>query len=211
MYELAKIKSYKTSNSSTQLIIELDNKNIPQMILNKNMRQLEVRFDDGRTITNEQRKKAYATISDIAKWTGYLPEEAKEQLKYLYVTKTGGNYISLGNCTMDEAREFINTIIEFAIENGIQLEEQAVNRTDDIDQYLYYCLKYKKCAVCGIKGEIHHWDAIGMGNDRTKYDDSDNRKICLCRTHHTIAHQRGRETFENMYKVYGIKYTEKEG
>lgn len=208
MYELAKIKSYKTSNSSTQLIIELDNKNIPQMILNKNMGQLEVRFDDGRTITNEQRKKAYATISDIAKWTGYLPEEAKEQLKYLYVEKTGGNYISLGNCTMDEAREFINTIIEFAIENGIQLEEQAVKRTDDIDRYLYYCLKHKKCAVCGKQGEIHHWDAIGMGNDRTKYDDSDNRKICLCRTHHTIVHQRGRETFEKMYKVYGIKYTD---
>lgn len=117
---------------------------------------------------------------------------------------TGCDYFSLSNCTMDTAREFINTILEFAIKNGIPLSEEAINRTDDIGKYLYFCIMHRKCAVCGRDGEIHHVDTIGMGNDRRTVDDSNYRKICLCRTHHTIAHQRGMTEFEKMYKVYGI-------
>ena len=163
-----------------------------------------MRFDDGRIISIEQRKKAYATIRDIADYTGYLPEEQKEWLKYLYIQKTGDDYISLSDCSMDQAREFINVILEYAIESGIQLSEQAINRTDDIGKYLYFCIKHKKCAICGQAGEIHHEDAIGMGNDRKTLDDSNHKKICLCRKHHTIAHQMGVDRFTKMYKVYGI-------
>lgn len=96
------------------------------------------------------------------------------------------------------------------MENGIPLTDNAVERTDDINRYLYFCIKHKKCAICGRDGEIHHWDAIGMGNNRNTLDDSDHRKICLCREHHTNAHQRGRESFQKMYKVYGIIYKEDE-
>ena len=53
-------------------------------------------------------------------------------------------------------------------------------------------------------GEIHHVDAIGMGNDRRTYDDTQCRKMCLCRKHHTTWHQMGDERFQRMYKVYGI-------
>lgn len=49
-----------------------------------------------------------------------------------------------------------------------------------------------------------------MGNNRNTLDDSDHRKICLCREHHTNAHQRGRESLQKMYKVYGIIYKENE-
>lgn len=122
----------------------------------------------------------------------------------MHIAKTGCDYFSLSNCTVDEAREFINTILEFALENGVPLSEQAINRTDDIGRYLYYCIKHKRCCICGQNGEIHHVDTIGMGFDRNHYDDSKNRKLCLCRLHHTIAHQRGMESFEKMYKVYGI-------
>lgn len=69
-------------------------------------------------------------------------------------------------------------------------------------------MKLKKCAICGREGEIHHVDTIGMGNDRRKVDDSDYRKICLCRQHHTEAHNIGMTEFESKYKVYGIKFEE---
>lgn len=58
--------------------------------------------------------------------------------------------------------------------------------------------------MCGRPGEIHHVDAIGAGRDRRYVDDSGYRKICLCREHHTAAHQRGMKAFEQMYHVYGI-------
>ena len=188
----------------TDLYITIPNKQLSEMFVSKCIKKAEMRFDDGRTISIDQRKKAYATIKDISDYTGYLPEEQKEWLKYLYIAKTGGSYISLSDCSMDEAREFINVILEYAIENGIQLSEEAVNRTNDIGKYLYFCLKHKKCAICGLDGEIHHEDAIGMGNDRKTVYDSNYKKICLCRKHHTIAYQMGRERFQNSYKVYGI-------
>lgn len=161
-------------------------------------------WTDRRHISVAQRKKIYATIRDIADHTGYMPEEEKEWLKYLHISRTGDAYFSLSTCSMDTAREFINTILEYAIEHGIPLSERGVERADDIGKYLFYCIKHKKCAVCGRDGEIHHVDAIGMGRDRRTVDDSCSRKICLCRTHHTIAHQRGMRAFEQMYHVYGI-------
>ena len=58
--------------------------------------------------------------------------------------------------------------------------------------------------MCGQDGEEHHWDAIGMGRDRRKIDDSDLRKIRLCRVLHTEVETIGRDTFENKYHVYGV-------
>lgn len=205
MYAIATLNQYKETDEGTELYITIPEKKIGEILVDKHIKKAEMRFDDGRLISADQRKMAYATIRDIADYTGYLPEEQKEWLKYLYIAKTGGNYLSLSDCTMDEAREFINVILEYAIENGVQLTDQAMNRTQDIGKYLYFCIKHRKCAVCGLQGEIHHEDTIGMGNNRKTLDDSKHKKICLCRTHHTIAHQMGVDRFQKSYKIYGIK------
>ena len=204
MHALVKINQYRERNDGTDLVVSVPDLKLGDMFQRKKIRNAEIRFDDGRHISAEQRKKAYATIRDISDWTGYLPEEMKEILKYQHMMRTGDAYFSLSNCSMDTAREFINTILEFALENGIPLSDNAIERTDDIGRYLYYCLLHKKCAICGKDGEIHHEDAIGMGNDRTKVDDSIYKKICLCREHHTLAHSLGVIRFREMYKVYGI-------
>lgn len=204
MHALVKINQYRERKDGTDLVVSVPDLKLGELFQRKKIRNAEIRFDDGRHISAEQRKKAYATIRDIADWTGYLPEEMKEILKYQHMMRTGDVYFSLSNCSMDTAREFINTILEFALENGIPLSDNAIERTDDIGRYLYYCLLHKKCAICGKDGEIHHEDAIGMGNDRTKVDDSSYKKICLCREHHTLAHSLGVIRFREMYKVYGI-------
>ena len=204
MNKSVKIAGYRENQSGTDLIVHIPNEQLGHLLNRKHIRDAELRLDDGRHISASQRRKAYATIRDIAMYTGYLPEVQKEWLKYEHIMRTGARYISLSECSMDEAKEFINTILEFAIENGIPLSDPAIDRTDDIGTYLYACIKNKKCAVCGKDGEIHHVDTIGMGRDRRTVDDSGYRKICLCRTHHTIAHQRGMQAFEQMYHVYGI-------
>lgn len=210
MHKLINLLKYRETDEGTELIVLIPKCSLADMITKKRIRHAEIRFDDGRHISAEQRKKVYATIRDISDYTGYLPEEQKEWLKYLHISNTGCDYFSLSDCTMDTAREFINTILEYALESGIPLSEEAINRTDDIGRYLYFCIMHKKCAVCGKPGEIHHEDAIGMGNDRTKVDDSKHKKICLCRLHHTIAHQKGVIAFTEMYKVYGIVVKESE-
>ena len=173
---------------------------------NKN---IELDVVDTRKISAEQRRKIYALLRDISYDTGYSPDEAKQVMKYYYLAKTGCRPFSLADCSKDLARDFINVLIDFCLENGIQTSDTLLERTDDIDRYLWQCIRHKKCTICGKQAEIHHWDAIGMGNDRRTYDDSQNRKIALCRLHHTIAHQKGRESFQRDYHVYGIVYVEK--
>ena len=204
MYQHAVLEKYRIDQDGTSLQIKIPGVDLEQYITEKKAKYAEIRIDDGRTITSLQRRKAYATIRDISSWTGYLPEEQKEWLKYLYIERTGNPYFSLSDCCMDTAREFINVILDYALEEGIPLSERGIERTDDIGRYLYSCIKNKRCAVCGRPGEIHHVDAIGAGRDRRYVDDSGYRKICLCREHHTAAHQRGMKAFEQMYHVYGI-------
>ena len=203
------LEKYRVDNSGTHLQIKIPDKDISYYITDKKAKYGELRIDDGRHISALQRKKIYATIRDISDWTGYVPEEQKEWLKFLHTEQTGEPYFSLSNCSMDTAREFINTILEYALKEGVPLSEAGVYRTDDIGRYLYFCLKHKKCAICGLPREIHHVDTIGMGRDRRQVDDSDYRKICLCRKHHTIAHTRGMDALEKMYHVYGIKFNER--
>lgn len=204
MYEHAVLEKYRIDQDGTFLQIKIPGVDLGRYITEKKAKYAEIRIDDGRYITSLQRRKAYATIRDISSWTGYLPEEQKEWLKYLYIERTGNPYFSLSDCSMDTAREFINIILDYALEEGIPLSERGIERTDDIGRYLYSCIKNKRCAVCGRPGEIHHVDAIGAGRDRRYVDDSGYRKICLCREHHTAAHQRGMKAFEQMYHVYGI-------
>lgn len=204
MHTVVELCKFRESDNGTELLVNIPNYKIGDILSQKHIKKAEMRFDDGRSISADQRRKAYATIRDISDYTGYMPEEQKEWLKYLHIERTGCDHFSLSNCTMDTAREFINTILEYALEMGIPLSEEGINRADDIGKYLFFCIKHKKCAICGKSGEIHHEDAIGMGNDRKVVDDSNYKKICLCREHHTIAHQMGVERFQKMYKVYGI-------
>ena len=200
----AKLNRYRETEQGTDIVISIPGLKLGKDLAKKHIKTAELRLDDGRSISAEQRKKIYATLRDISDYTGYYPEEEKEWMKLLHKMRTGEDDISLSDCSMDTAREFINTILEYAIENGVPLAEEAIKRADDINKYLYFCLKHKKCAVCGKAGEVHHVDAIGMGSDRHRVDDSEYRKLCLCRTHHTIAHQRGMDAFEKMYHVFGI-------
>lgn len=204
MNEVIEIKGIRQSEDGTEMLVLAPEKNLFDTILDKRIKVAEMRLDDGRTISVMQRKKAYATIRDMAEWTGYPPEIMKEIMKYEFMIRTGEDYFSLSDCSVDLAREFISMLIEFSLEHGFQLTDLAINRTDDIGRYLYYCIKHKRCAVCGRPGEIHHVDAIGMGNDRRRVDDREYRKICLCREHHTEVHKIGLNDFEKKHKVYGI-------
>src|SRR5699024_500274 len=172
----------KETEKGTDLIVHIPGETIGHKITkykNGSSINAEIRIDDNRTITVDQRKKIYATIKDISLYTGDDPEYLKEFLKFDYCGQVGEEYFSLSNCSISVAREFINFIIDFILKYDIPLSDAALKRTDDIDRYLWGCIKYKKCAICGRKGETHHWDAIGMGRDRKTYNDSKHRKIQL--------------------------------
>ena len=53
-------------------------------ILNHDARTVEVRIDDGRRITADQRRKIYATMRDIADWMGDMPDFVKAFFKFTF-------------------------------------------------------------------------------------------------------------------------------
>lgn len=202
--EAGKITAVRNNGSSVDIVVRVKSASMAAEIMSKRITDVTLQLADGRILSPDQRRKIYATLKDISWYTGYSPEETKEIMKYVHIEMTGSDYFSLSDCSMDMARRFINTLTDFCLEHGVITSETLSDRTDDITTYLYQCMKHKKCAICGKSGEIHHWDAIGMGNNRKHYDDAGNRKICLCRMHHTIAHQKGVKDFQRDYHVYGI-------
>lgn len=155
-------------------------------------------------ITPDQRKKIFAIIKDIANNTGVDKEYAREELTKKFIQETGHPEFSLSNCERQLASDFIEWLIEFAFEYGVELNEHPKKLIDDIEAYIRICNKRKICAICGRPAEIHHVDTIGMGHNRNKVDDSDKRKIALCRKHHTEAHQIGWKEFSEKYHVVGV-------
>lgn len=198
------ITGYRAAEEGIDLLLHLP-QDIRYLIRRQNIRHAEITLDDGRRISIEQRKKIYATLRDISEYTGDPPEATKEWMKYGYIERTGSDYFSLSNCSMTTAREFINFLMDVCLQNGIILTESGLKRTDDINAYLIQCIRHKRCCICGRPADIHHVDAIGMGNDRRNFDDSENEIIALCREHHTQAHSLGNVRFMERYKVYGIK------
>lgn len=176
-------------------------------LLHKSVDKVEIRLVDGRTITAEQRKKAYALINDIARWSGHLPEEIKAYSKADFQAQSGEEDFSLSNCTVDTAREYITHLVEFCLRHGVPCMDRMLNRTDDIDRYLYLCLQYRRCAVCGRPADFHHCEGsrVGMGRNREEVPAIGAVGMALCRVHHVECHTIGEDTFNKKYHVYGTK------
>ena len=213
MYATGYVKDYHYDGDDTVIEVVISGERLKKLYkyTKDGDAPLELRIDDGRTITNDQRKKVYATVRDISEHLGYPPEALKEILKYIYMVKNGCDHFSFRDCSVETARSFINTLLEFALEWNVPLRDLAMNRTDDMAAWLILAYHYKRCCICGNPGETHHIDAIGMGRDRKAYDDVNNEVIQLCRKHHTEAHTVGAETFCDKYLVFGIKKKYLEG
>lgn len=177
---------------------------IERELIQKNVDVIEIRLTDGREISAEQRKKIFAMVRDIANWSGDEPECIRKFTQFEYRLQNGLEPFSLSDCDKSTARDYITYLIDFCFRHGVPTRDTLLNRTDDIDKYLYSCLEYRKCAVCNSKADVHHIDAIGMGRDRATIVHIGMEAIALCRKHHQEAHTKG-QTFFDAYHIYGIE------
>lgn len=167
-----------------------------------------VLLDDGRTISAEQRRYIYAMLRDIAFYTGHETEFLKEYFKGDTIARTGGRWFSLSDCSVTEANELIETIMQFIIEWEIPTQDDISAFAPDPEKYLYWCLKNKVCCLSRLPGaELHHVDHVGMGRDRKEIPHLGMRAMPLLRKYHDEAHRIGQETFEEKYHIHGIPLT----
>lgn len=126
-------------------------------------REVEIRIDDGRTISPEQRRKIYATIRDIAEWSGDLPEAIKNYFKWSFCGDYGHKMFSLSDVDRDTARGYLSYLIDFCIRWRVPCSDPLWERCEDIERYMYRCVMTRTCCITGASGaQIHHVDRVGM-------------------------------------------------
>jgi hypothetical protein len=171
--------------------------------------EVTVIWKDSRAISGEQRRKAWALMTEIAAYQGQSKEEtygeqqAAFTLKHLETLQDG--LFHLSTATVSTARAFINMLIDTILEYGIPTKEPLYGLCDDIERYVYACLMNKKCAVCGKKTELHHYDHVGMGRNRREIDHIGMRAYPLCREHHEEIHLIGERAFDEKYHLIPIE------
>lgn len=184
----------KEVNGKTYLQIETDTP-LEQILKYNNQGKItgEIKLNDTKRITGDQRKKIFATVKDISLYTGYEAEYLRDLLEYAFCYLNNIEPFSLSDCSLEIAREFINYLIELCIEEDIPLGETLLDRTDDINKYLFMTIKKSVCSVCCKPGVIY--------SIRDK-------KIAFCNEHYDMAKMKGLNKMESLYKIYPIKIKE---
>lgn len=185
------------------MTLETEENLLDEMIFH-NASTVELRADDGRTISAAQRRKIFALVREISDWSGHDPEDLRRILTWDFRGLEGGPDFSLSDVDMTTAKRFITYLIDFCFRWGVPTRDSLLERTEDINKYLWLCLKHRKCAICNARAQVHHVDAVGMGRDRAGIVHEGMRAAALCPRHHREAHQMGPDFFSR-YHIYGIK------
>ena len=169
---------------------------------------VQIGLEDGRKLSPEQRRKAFALVGEIAAWSGYERDEAHLTLKHQFIQnhldQLQRELFSLADCDVTTAREYITYLIDFCLTFDVPTHVPLVDLCDDIERYVYSCLIHKKCAVCGKKAELHHVDRVGMGNNRNEIVHEGRRCLPLCGGvggHHTEVDHLGDAAFCDKYHI----------
>lgn len=180
-------------------------------ILDHASKTVEVRIDDGRSITNDQRRKIYATLRDIAEWSGDMPDAVKGYFKWSFRGDNEHEDFSLSDVDRETASEFLTYLIDFCIQNGVPCSDPLWDRCEDIERYMYACVMTRTCCITGKKNaQIHHYDRIGMGRNRNTTIQVGMRVVPLSPDLHTMIHYSGGEKeFYEKHHIEPIKLTEK--
>lgn len=179
------------------------------LLVRREITQCSVHLEDGRFLSDDQRRKICATCNDIGDYTGNFELERYIQT-FNFCDLYDYEFFSLSrkseNCvSMSVASQFITYLVNFCLVHNIGCTESLLYRAEDIGKYLYACLVNKRCCICGKKPDLHHVYAIGMGRDRKTIIHKGMEALPLCRECHTKAHSMGRESFLKHYHIFGIR------
>lgn len=174
-------------------------------------RTAEIRLDDGRRITSDQRRKIYATMRDIAEWMGDMPDAVKAYFKWSFCGDEEHEDFSLSDVDRETACEFLTYLIDFCIQHGVPCSDPLWDRCEDIDRYMYACVMTRTCCITGKKNaQIHHVDRVGMGGNRYTMCNVGMRVVPLSADLHTMIHYSGGEMeFYKQHHIQPIALTEK--
>ena len=195
------IKAIQGREVTIQLEDEL-NPEFLELLAHGDQNHIDMKLLDNRGITAKQNRLSHALIKDIAEWSGDVPIYTEQYLKYDYMA-ISGTWFFHRKGTRADAREWINFLIEFVLKNDVALPKVYEYLKDD-NAWFYYCLKYRRCCICGKPADVAHVEEVGMGRNRHEIDHSQHHFMALCREHHSEQHTIGRDIFIEIYQILPV-------
>lgn len=166
-------------------------------------------FVDERDRSEAQRKHFYALIGDIAKGKHLADYNAELMIKALFAEEYDLDHLpsmKKRNMSRKQATKMIDFTINWMIWNDIPFRKNMIYLAEDTQKILYALTMNRKCWVCGKPhSDLHHYDAIGAGRDRTKIDHTKHKFMMLCREHHNEMHSMENKEFLEKYVLAPIK------
>lgn len=168
---------------------------------------VELEIEDGRHISPDQRKKIFALMRDISDWSGEVPDMVEAIMKNYVREIFAIEPYSLSDCSMTTANNMIYTILEFCFRNDVPFKTRTWDMIPNDYARQWFCLRFRKCVICGKPADLAHFEAVGMGRNRNKIDETKFRYMSLCRIHHVEQHTIGLGSFIQKYHIRPIKLT----
>lgn len=173
--------------------------------------RVEVRIEDGRQITPDQRKKIFALINDFCNYTGDVPKDAEEYFKARTQMTFGIEHFHLSSCSITTANYMILTILDFLFEENIPFKLKTWEAIPNEFPKQILAMKNKTCVICGKpNADLAHYRAVGMGRNRHTIDERKMYFMSLCREHHTEQHKIGINTFIKLHHIKPIKLSDED-
>ena len=201
---MSKVTRYKQSNGRYSVVVEGVDLTDDALLLLDNGYPLDVNVEiqDGKRITVKQRKKIFALVNDIEAHTGQ-PRQYMREMFIDFITFLNGysKRFSLSDCTRKQASELIDVILAWTFEHDIPLNYKTSDLMKQDQTFLYLATVHRKCVICGRRGELAHYHAVGRGRNRRKIDHTDNKVLALCHFHHKQQHDMGMDSFNAKYHL----------
>ncbi|WP_054722354.1 putative HNHc nuclease [Lacticaseibacillus nasuensis] len=166
---------------------------------------VDLQVEDGRSISPDQRRKIWALLRDISDFTGDVIDYTEDLLKGYTRQIFGIEAYSLSDCSMTTASNMIYTILEFCFRNDIPFKTRTWDMIPNDYARQWFCLRFKKCVICGKPADLAHFETVGMGRNRYAINELDYHWMSLCRVHHTEQHATGIDSFIAKYHIKPIK------
>lgn len=168
-----------------------------------------IRMIDSRPASDKQRKAIYALIREISDNCGMGVEEVKLLTKRKFLVEDlnepEDTPFSLATCSMSMACAYQAFLIDFVISMDIPTKLDMAKIVDDVERYVYTCMRNKKCCICGKPAFLHHHDRVGMGRNREEIVHIGMLAEPLCWEHHTEAHTKPQAEFDAKYHIQPVK------
>ena len=156
-------------------------------------------------VTEEQRKKAWVLITDIAEGTnrwGKLKDAVHKEMKQKFCEQYDVKSFSLSNCSRATATKYIEFLVSYILENNIPSSVLEEDFDDSTSKMMYARFMSDKCMICDNEVTRYYVDDSGILKltDFEKLE-SGEKIYFLCDKHGDYLEKKGKSLFNQIYII----------